>query len=375
MPRLPTLLALVMLTLTSCGLVGVPPGTSDRPASATAGNGPLPPDQVADTGPLPARAASDSVPAPTPAAPPAAPLPLSVPVPKPTDVRLTLYTGGKEGVYEAYGKALERIWYDADIGTVVVTAATSGTTENLQQLGAGRADLAFAQADAVAAAAAGTDPFRGPMAVQAVAALYPEYLHLVAGVDAGISRVADLSGRRVGLGPRGSNSARVARWLMGAANSPESAVTAIEASYDEMASAFAAGELDAFVIISGTPNPLLASLAERRPFMLVPVGPDEAAALTARNAGLLAATIPAGAYAAADPSVPTVSAEALLVARPSTDPNVIYWLTRTLFEERARMEVVYPPAAPLDPARAVRVAPAALHPGAKRYFDEVGAGP
>jgi TRAP transporter TAXI family solute receptor len=85
-----------------------------------------------------------------------------------------------------------------------------------------------------------------------------------------------------------------------------------------------------------------------------------------------AAEIPAGAYPGVDRAVPVVAVRNLLVARADLPVDLVYDITRLMFERHAELVAVHPEARNLTLPSAVRFSPAEFHPGAIRYYTEKG---
>ena len=84
------------------------------------------------------------------------------------------------------------------------------------------------------------------------------------------------------------------------------------------------------------------------------------------------AEIPAGAYPGVERAVPVVAVRNLLVARSDLPDDLVYDITRAIFEHHAELVAVHPEARKLTLESAVKYSPARFHPGAIRYYREKG---
>jgi len=194
------------------------------------------------------------------------------------------------------------------------TLVTEGSVGNIRLLADRTAQFAIAQNDVVRNAYRGRGRFAGaPQTdLRALASLFPEPVQLVVRAKSGIATVADLSGRRVGLGPEGSGTRASALALLDASGLAPDALAAAGAEPVAAAlDALAAGTLDAVFVTAHAPAAEIQRLAKRTPIALVPFGPSKPLI----EAGLVPFTIPPRTYVGQDAPVPTVAATALLVAR------------------------------------------------------------
>ena len=260
-----------------------------------------------------------------------------------------------------YGNAIKDVSFTVQ--------ATQGSVENLRLLEAGDGELGFTIADSLANAVssreAGSDRLRG------VAALYPSYAHLVATKVSGIKTVADLNGKRVSLGPEGSGTAVPAAVVLKAAGLTWGDLAKVDHSLIAAAARMVErGELDANFVASGLGFELVRHQLASGKTMLVPIPPEVVA--KAGNPAFVAGTIPAGAYDGQPAAIPTAVIMVLLVTREGVSDDVVYLMTRSLFDHLDLLAQTHPAAKDIDAAKAPFGLPIPLHPGAERYYREIG---
>lgn len=293
--------------------------------------------------------------------------------------RLSIATAGTGGVFYVYGGAIARV-VSAHVPKTEATAElTAGTVDNAKLLARGAVDLAFLNGDVLDDAMRRRDAFaRGPaVPARTIATLYTNLVHLVTFADLGVARVADLRGRSVSTGAPGAGTETSALRILAAAGlDPDRDVQRQRLSFAASAEAMKDGKLDACFISSGVPNPSVMDLAATRgrPLRIVPL--DDVRPALQRDFGAEvygAPVIPGGAYAGVAEDVPSVGIANLLVADERLGEALAYEITRALFVHRAELEAVTRVARELDPRAAVARSPAPFHPGAIRYYREVGA--
>src|SRR5512140_3667246 len=105
------------------------------------------------------------------------------------DEFINILTGGTAGVYYPLGVALSKIYSEKIPGARPSVQATKASVENLNLLQQGKGEIAFTLGDSLADAWNGNEEagFRTKLTkLRTVAAIYPNYLQLVATKDSGI---------------------------------------------------------------------------------------------------------------------------------------------------------------------------------------------
>jgi TRAP transporter TAXI family solute receptor len=290
--------------------------------------------------------------------------------PPATPAALRIATGGRGGVYYAYGEGFAGVVRDHWRGQDATVLETAASVENLHLVSGGKADVAFTLADAAALGVRGGGPFTGPQPIQALARLYDNYVHLVVRADSGIRTPADLRGRPVSTGAPGSGTDLIAIRLLGLVGlDPARDVDRQQLGVDDSVRALAAGELDAFFWSGGLPTRAITLAAGEVPIRLIDldgfVGPlrDRYGEFYAER------TIPASAYGL-ETAVSTIGVPNYLVVATRMDERVAHELTELLFAHRDSLARAHPEALRLNRRTAIGTYPVPLHPGAARYYRE-----
>ena len=133
---------------------------------------------------------------------------------------INILTGGTSGVYYPLGVALSQIYADNIEGARPSVQATKASVENLNLLQEGKGEIAFTLGDSLALAVAGNTEagFAAPLdKLRTVAAIYPNYVQVVASQESGIKTLADLKGKRLSVGAPASGTELNARAILAAA--------------------------------------------------------------------------------------------------------------------------------------------------------------
>ena len=261
-------------------------------------------------------------------------------------------------------------------GLIAVAQATLGSVENIELLRSGGVEAGLSQADIAYLAYTGTGPFAGKPpfeALRSLGMLYSEAVQLVVRADSDLHSIADLKGRAVSLGEEGSGTLVVARQILDAFGVKEAEMKPAYLKPGTAADRLAKGELDAFFMVGGWPVAAVSDVAARVPIRLLPLDGEMADRLRARQRFYTELTIPADTYPGV-PATPTLGVGAELLVRADRDPDLIYGVTKALWHENTRRLLIegHPQGRSFDPTKAIANVSVPLHPGAERYYREVG---
>jgi TRAP transporter TAXI family solute receptor len=258
----------------------------------------------------------------------------------------------------------------------LVALVTAGGEENLALLREGKVSFAMAQGDVARMAHEGTGPFtaRGPdLKLTAVGSLYPEPVHVVARADGEIRSMADLRGKRVAIGVRGSASRITALAVLEAHNIRASDLAqAAELNLNDSLLALRDRQIDAFLQVIGAPADSLRSAAVAFPLRFVPLEAAAVGRLSVSAPGVFSYTLPAGTYEGQTQNTPTAAVAALLLVHSDLTGSEVERFTRALYSRgqdfAARGSVQ---AAQISAGKALMGLVVPLHPGAARALDEL----
>jgi TRAP transporter TAXI family solute receptor len=280
---------------------------------------------------------------------------------------LVIATGPASGEYARFIEALR----PRGVDWAVLQANTAGSVANALMLDAGEARFALVQSDVAAAAVTGQGAFAnsGPLRhLRAVAALFPEPVHVVVQRDAGIAELAGLAGRRIAIGSRGSGTRHTALQVLRAHGIDPGEFVAVDARDPEEAlSLLAAGRIDAVIEVVSVPWRKLDAVAAKSGLALLPLEAGAMVTLGQSTPGLVPLAIPARSYAWQDGAVPTLAATALLVASDDVPASSVRRTLDFLFQESAALDRGVT-ASRLSEERALTGITIPLHDGSVEYF-------
>ena len=286
---------------------------------------------------------------------------------------LVLATGGTAGTYYPFGGAMAKIW-NSKIKDMNVTAQTSGASaENVRLVNKKEVELALVQSDTLDFAFNATEAFKEPLkAMNAVAVLYPEIIQVVVGAASPIKSIADLKGKKVGVGAPGSGTEANFRQLLDAYGMKKEDVNAQFLSFSESAEAYKDKHIDAFIVTAGIPNAGIMDVATQNEIRILSIPADVAAKLTQKYPFLAAVKVPANTYKGQTTEVATVAVNAVLICGSSLSEAMVYNLTKALFENQADLASAHAKGKELNIKTAVTGVSIPYHPGAVKYYKEKG---
>ncbi|WP_439860352.1 TAXI family TRAP transporter solute-binding subunit [Pseudomonas sp. MBLB4136] len=288
---------------------------------------------------------------------------------------INILTGGTSGVYYPIGVGLSQLYSNGIEGAKTSVQATKASVENLNLLQQGRGELALALGDSVADAWTGVEDagFKTPLKkLRAIAATYPNYIQIVASQESGITSLEDLKGKRISVGAPKSGTELNARAIFEAAGLSYEDMGKVEfLPYAESVELIKNRQLDATLQSSGLGMAAIRDLAATLPITFVAI-PGEVTAKIG-NAAYQAAAIPAGTYDGQDDDVPTVAITNILVSHEGVSDEVAYQMTKLMFDNLERLGTAHSAAQDIKLETAAKNLPIPLHPGAERFYKEVGA--
>lgn len=289
--------------------------------------------------------------------------------------QLAISAGGTGGVYYPIGGGIAELITTKVDGYSAVSVVTGATVENMSHIASGESELALGIADVLTQAFNGTGHFEGrPIPLRALTAVYAAPMQIVTLADRPVTQLGDIRGTRFSVGAPGSGNEVSTRAVLAANGITFDDLGAAERlNYNETSDAMRDGTVDAGLWASTAPTSTIMSLAATRDIRLVPLSNEEIAAIIASDPAFVPFTLAAGLYPGMDAPVQTVALSNALVAHADMDDDLAYQVTRAIHENRDFLISIHPAMNDMTLDFAVNGLPIPLHPGAIRYYDEVGA--
>jgi len=263
------------------------------------------------------------------------------------------------------------------VDNLIATAVTSrGSFDNIEGLVSGRFDSALSQADIAAWAYRGDHVFTGMKAypqLRAIANLYPEHVHLVVRRDLGILSVSDLRGKRVAIDRVGSGTRINSLLILNAFGIEPKDIDAAELGPDAAIGALLDGTVDAAFFVVGYPSVAVTELAETGRFTVAPISGIAANQLVLTNRFYTSGALPPGVYHGVG-TTPTLLVGAQWIVLDDADEELIYQITRAFWNDSNRelLNSGHVKGRQIRLQTALDGLTVPLHPGARRFYEEVG---
>ncbi|MDR1884684.1 MAG: TAXI family TRAP transporter solute-binding subunit [Synergistaceae bacterium] len=287
---------------------------------------------------------------------------------------INIGTGSTGGTYYPVGSAMASIWNRVIPDMRAASQSTGGTAQNLQLLENGEAEVAFTDG-LYYFAYNGLQSFEGKPQkhLRGVAPLYPEPIQFMVAEGSGITSIKDLKGKRVGIGAVASGTEQTARALLKVAGiDPDSDIRAQNLGLSETASALADKNIDAGFMMAAIGSSALVEVTTIGTGHLIALEDDLIAALNKELPYYSEFVIPAGSYKGQDEPLKVAATWNTLTAHEKLDTDLVYQMTKALFENKQDLVNVAANMSFMDSA-AVDVIRIPLHPGAEKYYKEIGA--
>ncbi|WP_226626693.1 TAXI family TRAP transporter solute-binding subunit [Alloyangia pacifica] len=301
----------------------------------------------------------------------AAGLALLAAVPAQAETRVTL-KAAKSGssYYQMSVQIAEAMKAGTDGGVIVTVEESQGSQQNVMEVRARGGDYVFTSPPAlVAAAQGGKGAFEGKEnpAFGEIRALFPLpslTMHFVMSNDSGVTDFAGMEGKNILLG-KGSFGASEGEKYLGLFGL-DGKVKIADVELSNAVPALKNGQIDGFVTAGSFPAPNVVEAAASTDVTVLSLSDEQVA-----DTGRAKLVIPAGTYAGQDADITTTSLPVVAYTTTKMDVDTAYQLTKTFWEEKARMGEESPWWTGVDPALLENVR-GKLHPGAVRYYEEAG---
>jgi TRAP transporter TAXI family solute receptor len=290
---------------------------------------------------------------------------------------ISIGTGGTGGVYYPMGGGIAAVLSKYVPGMEATAEVTGGSVDNLKLIATGKPYVGFSMADAALDAERGVDKFKsGKVPLRTLAVLYPNRMHVVTIEGTGISRIADLKGKRVSTGSPGSATEVMAFRIIEAAGlDKDRDMTRERLSVAESVNAIKDRKIDAFFWVGGLPTAAVTDLANTPGIKIKMIDHADLVPAMNRKYGNLYVedVIPKSVYKGMDADNHQATVMNILVVHQSMDDKTAYNIVKAIFEHRDELIRVHKEAENirLENQKAAAT-PVPFHPGALKYFAEKG---
>ena len=258
-------------------------------------------------------------------------------------------------------------------GLIAIAVSTNASVANMNAIHAGQLDAGLAGAQSVTQGYEGTGKFKGNKKdkVRVIANLYPEDMHLVLKKGLKLNSLKDLAGKKVGVAAAGSGTQVSVKMILKHYN--------IKANQQELnlgqsTQRLADGQIDAFFYAGGWPFAALIQLGSTKGFDLYSFSKSEIKAINGIIPYYVESMIPAGGYENIKHDTPTLAVNGQFVTSIDQPADLIYGITKALWSKKTRglLDKGHAKGKAIRLETALKGVLIPLHPGAEKYYKEIG---
>jgi TRAP transporter TAXI family solute receptor len=280
---------------------------------------------------------------------------------------LILATASPGGTYHAYGAGLARMLTRV-LGIPVAMRATEGPNQNLVLIEAGEVQLGFVTMGVALQGWNGVGDWTQGRRYRAARAMFPMYdtpFHFVVLPDSPVRSLADMGGKRIGVGPQGGTGGTYVPNFLKALKLE---APLVHGTWEELAAQLEGSSLDVLAAAAGVPFPAVAALDAKKLVRSVPLTPEQILALRLAMPELTASVIPPGTYPSLNQRYETVGLYNFAVAHKDLPVDLVYRIVDAVFDNHEEMLEIHPAAAATIPGNFVHNSFLPYHDGAIRYY-------
>ena len=287
---------------------------------------------------------------------------------------VTVGTAPAGGAFAPVGNAIANVVEanKGELNWVVSPQGTKGTQENIRKLEANEIEFAMANAAISYFAAKGEGAWKKPHEVRAVATLAPNVGVFVTTKSSGIKTIEDLKGKRVVLGPAGAGFDYFLKPLLSVHGVSYDDLTVLNGNYFAASDMLADGKADAAFMGGAIPIPAVTQLCSTQDVVFVKIA-DDAAEKLKDYPFYFSVPVKADAYSDLEEDLTGINVGNMhLITHASVDEDIVYNLTKLMYENRAQVAEKHPAGKAINPKNAVRDTGTPFHPGAIKFYKEAG---
>lgn len=286
--------------------------------------------------------------------------------------QLIIATGGSSGTYYPLGGGIAQIITD-NTNVSATAQVTGASVENMRLLSNTEVDLAFTQTDIADYANNGKLMFDGSKVdnLTGIATLYNETIQIVVPENSDINSVADLAGKRISIGAPGSGTEANAQQILEVYGLTFDDIKAEHLSFGDSTDKIQDGNLDAAFVTAGAPTSAVTQLSVTKGVKIISLDDDKIAQLIQKYPFYVEETIPADTYSNVG-EVKTVAVKAMLVVRKDLSEEIVYDITKSIFENTDKLFAINAKASSITLENATNGLSLEIHPGALKYYKEMG---
>jgi uncharacterized protein len=291
---------------------------------------------------------------------------------------MSVGTAPPGGAFFVVGGALTEVLNEVggDRGWRFTAEATSGSQENIRRLTQGELDFALSNAAITYFAVRGAEGWDQAYPVKTVMTLAPNVAMFIAPRGSGVTRIEDLRGKRVVIGPAGAGFEFFVKPLLAAHGLSYDDFTPLNATQAAAVDMLADNSAAAAFIGGAVPTASITQAAASQDIVFVPYDPEAMQRLSAEYPFFAPATVPPNTYRGQTEALQMLDTGSMhLITSTNADEQLVYDVTKALYENRELVTQRHAAGRAINERNAARDTGTEFHPGAIRYYREIGIWP
>ncbi|MDA1093447.1 MAG: TAXI family TRAP transporter solute-binding subunit [Acidobacteria bacterium] len=296
----------------------------------------------------------------------------------PSRVFLSMGTAPPGGTFFVFGSALAEAMneFGADLGWSTTAEATSGSQENIRRVDSGELDFALSNAAITYFAVRGSEGWDKAYPMRSVMTLAPNVALFITPAGSDVETINDLRGNRVGVGPAGAGFEYFVGPLLAAHGVSFDDFTPLNATQASAVDLIADGSAAAVFVGGAVPNPAITQATASQDIHFIPFDAEAKQQLIDQYVFFSPATIPADTYRGQTEAYEGLDVGSMhLITSATTDEGLVYAVTKRLYENSARVVEKHAAGRAINARNVIRDTGTEFHPGAIRYYQEIGIWP
>ena len=296
----------------------------------------------------------------------------------PERVFLSMGTAPPGGAFFVVGSALAEVLneFGAGFGWNATAEATSGSQENIRRLDTGELDFAMSNAAITYFAVQGGEGWNKAYPMRTVMTLAPNVALFISPAGSGVETIEDLRGERVSVGPAGAGFEYFVRPLLAAHGLTYDDFSPLNATQSGAVDLIADGSAAAVFVGGAVPTASITQASASQDIHFIRFDEDVRQQLIDEYLFFRPATIPAGTYRGQDEPFEGLDVGSMhLITAAGVSEDLVYNATKILYEQRESVVEKHAAGRAINPGNVVRDTGTEFHPGAIRFYQEIGIWP
>jgi len=255
----------------------------------------------------------------------------------------------------------------------VTAEATMGSQENIRRLASGELDFAVSNAAITYFAVRGEREWNAPQAVRAVMTLAPNVAFFITPMSSGVKRIAEFPGKRIVVGPAGSGMEAFIDPLLDAHGVKYADFTPLHATQAAAVDMLADGSAAAAFLGGAVPTASITQASAAQSIFFIPFEAEAKNRLISTYPFFNPAMIPAGTYPGQTEPYEALNTGSMhFITGAGVDEELVYQVTKMIYENRESVVAKHAAGRAINPQNVIRQTGTPFHPGAIRYYREIG---